>query len=107
MTVVKVFILITGSNKPAVVAERSKVTCNLSTDCSHRKTRDRIPARDYNIDRSKVEILCRYSNSRAPGNMCCLQYRIERRRYQAHPMCLSIAIIPILQWGRIDGAVVV
>ena len=35
-------------------------------------------ARDYDIDPSEVEILCRYSNSRAPGDMCCLRYRTER-----------------------------
>ena len=63
----------------------------------------RIPARDYNIDCSKVEILCRYSKSRA-GDMCRLRYR---RSYQACPMCLSIEIIPMLQWHRIDVAVVV
>ena len=36
-------------SQPPVVAEWSKVTCNLSTDCSHQKTRVRIPALDYNI----------------------------------------------------------
>ena len=88
-----------------MVAKWSKVTCNLSTDCSHQSTLVRIPAQDYAIDLSGVEILCRFSNSRAPCNMCCLQYRTKRRCYQAHPMCLSISIIPILQWRRIDGAV--
>ena len=29
-----------------------------------------ITARDNKIDRSEVEILCRYSNSKAPGDMC-------------------------------------
>ena len=66
-----------------------------------------IPAQDYDIDRSEAEILCHYSNSRALGDMCCLQYRTKRRCYQACLMCLSIVIIPILQWHRIDGAVVV
>ena len=33
--------------------------------------------RDYNID-IEVEILCRYSNSRVPGDMCRLQYQTER-----------------------------
>ena len=28
--------------RPAVVAERSKATCNLSTDCNHRRTPVRI-----------------------------------------------------------------
>ena len=37
-----------------------------------------IPAQDYNIARSEVEILCLYSNSRAPGDMCCLRYQTER-----------------------------
>ena len=32
-----------------------------------------ITARDYDIDRSEVEILCCYSNSRVPGDMCHLQ----------------------------------
>ena len=27
--------------------------------------------------------------------VCCLQYQTEPRRYQARPMCLSIAIISI------------
>ena len=65
------------------------------------------PHRDYSIDRSESEMACHYSNSRAPGDMCRLQYQTEHRRYQARPMCLSIAIIPILQWRRIDGALVV
>ena len=43
------------------------MTCNLSTDCRHQKTRVRIPAWHYNIDRSELEITCHYSNSRAPG----------------------------------------
>ena len=30
----------------------------------------------------------------------------QGRRYQARQMCLSIAIIPILQWRRIDGLIV-
>ena len=37
-----------------------------------------IPARDYNIHRSEVEILCRYSNSRAPVVMCHFWYRNEQ-----------------------------
>ena len=37
-----------------------------------------IPIRNYNIDRSEVEILCHYSNSRAPGDMCRLQYQTKR-----------------------------
>ena len=55
-----------------------------------------ILTRDYNIDRSEVKILCPYSNSRAPGDMCHLRYGTERRRYQACPICLSIEIIPKL-----------
>ena len=43
--------------------------CQIQVD-THSKTRVQIPARDYDIDRSDVEILCRYSNSRAPGGMC-------------------------------------
>ena len=43
-----------------MVAERSKATCNLSTECSHRRTKVQIPTRDYNIDRSEVEIICCY-----------------------------------------------
>ena len=57
------------------------------------ETRVRIPARDYNTDRSESEMACHYSNSRVPGDMCSLQYQTEHRRYQARPMCLSIAII--------------
>ena len=37
--------------------------------------------------------------------MCRLQYQTEHRRDQACSMCLSIAIIPILQWHSIDGTV--
>ena len=29
-----------------------------------------IPARDYDIDCSELEITCRYPNSRAPGGSC-------------------------------------
>ena len=71
------------------------------------KTQVQIPAPDYDIDCSEVELLCHYSNSRMPGDICCLQYQTEHRSYQACPMCLSIAIVPILQWRRIDGIVVV
>ena len=42
------------------------------------ENRVRIPAQDYNIDCSEVEILCPYSNSRAPVDMCRLQYQTER-----------------------------
>ena len=34
-----------------------------------------IPARDYDIDRSEVEILCLYSNSRAP--VTCVAFNIK------------------------------
>ena len=37
-----------------------------------------IAAWDYDFDRSEVEILCHYSNSRAPGDMCRLGYQTER-----------------------------
>ena len=37
------------------MAERSKAICNLST--SHRRTGIRIPAGDYDIDRSELEIM--------------------------------------------------
>ena len=53
-----------------------------------------IPAQDSDIDRSEVEILCRYSNSRAPGDKCCLWYRTERRRYQACPMSPVSLVFP-------------
>ena len=75
--------------RPAVVAEWFQIQVD-----THSKTQVLIPSWDYNIDSSEVEILWLYSNSMAPGDMCRLQYRTERRRYQACPMCLSIAIIP-------------
>ena len=43
----------------ALMAKRSEATCNLSTDYSHQRTLVRIPAQDYDIDRSEIEILCR------------------------------------------------
>ena len=43
-----------------VVAERSKATCNLLTDCSHQRTLVWIPSRDYDIDPSELEITCGY-----------------------------------------------
>ena len=58
----------------ALMANRSEATCNLSTDYSHQRTRVRIPTWDYDIDCSEVEILCRCSKSRVPGNMCCFWY---------------------------------
>ena len=54
---------------------------------------DRIPARDYDVDRSEVEILCRYLNRRAPGDMCRLQYRTDHRCYQASPKFLNMSIM--------------
>ena len=36
----------------------------------------RIPAREYYIDHSELEITCHYSNSRAPGGSCAT-YDIE------------------------------
>ena len=38
-----------------------------------------IPAQDYNIDWSKVEILCRYSNSR--GQVTCVAYDMINSEY--------------------------
>ena len=58
-----------------------------------------IPARDFNIDRS-VETLCRYSNSRGLGDMCCLRYCTERDG-------TSLQVIPVLTRHSIDGAVAV
>ena len=37
-----------------------------------------IPTQDYHIDRSEVEILCHYSNSRALGDMRRLWYRTDK-----------------------------
>ena len=34
------------------------------------------PARDYDSDRSELEITCRCSNSRAPGDLLLLQYKV-------------------------------
>ena len=47
----------------------------LGVERSLHKRRDstpavRIPALDYDINRSELEIACRYSNSRAPGGRC-------------------------------------
>ena len=47
---------------------------------THSKTRVQIPTRDYNIDRSEVEMLCRYSNSRAPGD-----YSTQRNLLNKNP----------------------
>ena len=58
-----------------VVAERSKGTCNLSTDCSHRRTQVQIPTQDYEMDRSEVEILCRIQI--AGRRVICVAYDIE------------------------------
>ena len=66
--------------------------CQIQVD-THLKTQVRIPARDYDIDRSESEMVGHYSNSRAQGDMCRLRYRTKCRRYQVRPMCLSIAII--------------
>ena len=35
------------------------------------------PAQGFDIDRSEVEILCPYSNSRAPGGLLNTAYDIE------------------------------
>ena len=37
----------------------------------------KIPARDYDIDCSELEITCCYSISRAPGGSCATYYIIE------------------------------
>ena len=46
-----------------------------------------------------------HSESEMAFDMCRLQYQTERWHYQACPMCLIIAITPILQWHNIDGVV--
>ena len=67
-----------------MVAERSKATCNLSTDCSHQRTPVWIPLEEkiykvaictrynslptkYDIDRPESKMTCLFSNSRVPG----------------------------------------
>ena len=60
------------------------------------KSQVQIPAWDYDIDHSESEMAF---------DMCRLQYQTERWHYQACPMCLIIAITPILQWHNIDGVV--
>ena len=60
----------------ASLLDQSLVVGIIQVD-THLKTRVRIPARDYDIEYSEVEILCRYSNSRAPGDMCRLRYRTD------------------------------
>ena len=57
--------------------------CQIQVD-THSKIRVQIPARDYDIDRSEVDILCRYSNSRAPGDLCRLQASNQEPTLELH-----------------------
>ena len=59
-------------HKPAVVAERSKSSCFKFKWRLRLRSQVQIPAWDYDMDRSEVEILCRFSKSRVPCNMCCV-----------------------------------
>ena len=48
--------------------------CRIQVD-THSKTRVRIPARDYDINRSESDMACHYSNSRMLG-VTCVAYDI-------------------------------
>ena len=52
----------------------SKFCCFLKQKLLLANSHLQLPLRDYNIDCSEVEILCPYSNSRVPGDMCLLRY---------------------------------
>ena len=58
---------------PVVVAEWSKALSQIQVERILLRPQVQIPTWDYDIERSEVEILCHYSNSRAPGDMCRLQ----------------------------------
>ena len=62
----------------AVVTEQSKLSCFKFKQRQRLRSQVRIPAQDYGIDCSEVEILCCYSNSRVLGDMCRLQNRTQR-----------------------------
>ena len=61
---------------PAVVAWFAKVSVSHSLYSALPGNSGSIPSQDYDIDRSEVEILCNFSNSRAPGVKA---YHIEPR----------------------------
>ena len=45
--------------------------------------------KEYSIDRSESEMTGPYSNSRAPGDTCCLQYQKKKYKIQIMLFCLA------------------
>ena len=99
------------SKKPTMAAEWSKALSQIQVEIMPQVT-DLNPAWDYNIDRSEVEILCQYSNSRAESgdaftSSCDVLVKIGQAIcylltfYHSEKGCLYFSN-SLLQFDRID-----